>query len=198
MHTYMTINEWRCCLCFPKELSPRYLTKQNKKTKYWSVVYNMVTWILEKKKEAYIFISFLFLYHDHLDQGKQDICFSFIKCFRSENNDISLWMRVIGYLLKFVPLVQNMEKKNISKELLIRRTKWLLQSCLTLCNYSLLGFSVHEILWAKILEWGAMPFFWGSSLSRDWSHISYVSCIGRCDLYHKRHLGSLELNSKEE
>ena len=34
-------------------------------------------------------------------------------------------------------------------------------SCLTLCNHmvcSLLGFSVHGILQAKILEWVAIPF----------------------------------------
>ena len=189
MHTYMTINEWRCCLYFSKELSPRYLTKQNKKTKYWSVVYNMVTWILEKKKEAYIFISFLFLWHDHLDQGKQDICFSFIKCFRSENqwylfmneSDDQLFAEICPFSVKY-------GKENISKELLIHRTKWLLQSCLTLCNFSRLGFSVHEILQAKIREWVAMPFSRGSSWSRDWSCISYVSCIGRCDLYHKSQL----------
>ena len=90
-----------------------------------------------------------------------------------KTNEISLWMRVmISYLLKFVPLVQNMEKKNIYKELLISRTRWLLQSCPTLCNYSPLGSSVHEILWARILERVAMPFSWGSSWSRDWSHIS--------------------------
>ena len=36
------------------------------------------------------------------------------------------------------------------------------------------GFSVHGILWARILEWVAMPFSRGSSWSRDGS---WVSCI---------------------
>ena len=34
-----------------------------------------------------------------------------------------------------------------------------------------------------------MPSSRGSSLPRDWTHISYVSCIGRRVLYHQRHLG---------
>ena len=36
------------------------------------------------------------------------------------------------------------------------------------------GSSVHEILQARILEWVAIPFSWGSSQSRDWT---WVSCI---------------------
>ena len=58
----------------------------------------------------------------------------------------------------------------------------LLQSCPTLCesmDCSLPGTSVHEILEARKLEWVAMPFSRGSSQSRDWTHISYVSCLGR-------------------
>ena len=39
------------------------------------------------------------------------------------------------------------------------------------------------ILQAKILEWVAMPCSRGSSLGRDQSHISYVSCIGNRVLY---------------
>ena len=36
----------------------------------------------------------------------------------------------------------------------------------------------------RILEWVSMPSSRGSSWPRDWSHISYVSCIGRHVLYH--------------
>ena len=46
----------------------------------------------------------------------------------------------------------------------------LLQRCLTLCNpmdCSPLGFSVHGILQVRILEWVAIPFFWGPSQPRD-------------------------------
>ena len=69
-----------------------------------------------------------------------------------------------------------------------------LQSCPTLClpkDCSPLGLSVHGILQARILEWVAMSSSRGSSLSRDWTLISYVSCTGRWVLYHYRHLGSL-------
>ena len=62
-----------------------------------------------------------------------------------------------------------------------------LQLCLTLCdpmNHSLPGSSVHGILQARILEWVAIPFSRGSSQARDWTRISYVSCIGRQVLYH--------------
>ena len=64
--------------------------------------------------------------------------------------------------------------------------------CSTLCNpmdCSPPGSSVYGILQA-ILEWVAMPSCKGSSLLRDGSHVSSVSCIGRWVLYHSRHLGS--------
>ena len=74
----------------------------------------------------------------------------------------------------------------------------LLQSCLTLCNpvdCSPPGSSVHEILQVKILDWVAMPSSRESSQPRDWTHVSYVSCIGRQVLYHQSHLGSPERGS---
>ena len=67
-----------------------------------------------------------------------------------------------------------------------------LQSCLTLCDpmdCSTPGSSVLRIIQARILEWVAMPSFRGSSRPRDWTHIAYVSCIGRRVLYHYHHLG---------
>ena len=51
------------------------------------------------------------------------------------------------------------------------------QSCPTLwdpMDCSLPGFSVHEILQARILEWITMPFSRGSAQPRDWTQ---VSCI---------------------
>ena len=65
--------------------------------------------------------------------------------------------------------------------------------CPTLCqpmDYSPPGSSVHGILQARILEWVAMPSSRGSSQPRDWTCVSYISCIGRQVLYHLRHLGS--------
>ena len=44
------------------------------------------------------------------------------------------------------------------------------QSCPTLCNLMDCrppGSFVHGILQARILEWGAIPFSWGSSQARD-------------------------------
>ena len=41
------------------------------------------------------------------------------------------------------------------------------------------GSSVHEILQARMLEWGAMPSSRASSWLRDRIRISYVSCTGR-------------------
>ena len=61
------------------------------------------------------------------------------------------------------------------------------QSCPTLfdpmdCN--LLGSSVHWIFQVWILEWVAISSSRGSSWPRDQTHVSWVSCIGRCVLYH--------------
>ena len=41
------------------------------------------------------------------------------------------------------------------------------------------GSSVHGILHARILQWVAISYSRGSSWSRDQTHISCVSCIGR-------------------
>ena len=63
----------------------------------------------------------------------------------------------------------------------------LLQSCPTLCNpmdCSPPGSSVQGTFQARVLEWVAISFSRGSSSPKDWSHVSYVSCIGRWVLYH--------------
>ena len=68
-----------------------------------------------------------------------------------------------------------------------------LQSCLAVCDpmdCSPPGSSVPGILQARILEWAAMPSCMESSGPRDWTHVSYISCIGRWFLYHWCHLGS--------
>ena len=62
-----------------------------------------------------------------------------------------------------------------------------LQSCPTLYNptdYNLPGSSVHTILQAKILEWVATSSSRESSQASNWTHVSYVSCFGRCIVYH--------------
>ena len=60
------------------------------------------------------------------------------------------------------------------------------QSCPTLCNpidCSPPDSSVHGISQARTLEWVAMSSSRGSSQSRDHTHVSCVSCLGRCILY---------------
>ena len=52
------------------------------------------------------------------------------------------------------------------------------QSCLTLCDSvdcSPTGSSVHGILQARILEWGAIPFSRESSQPRDQTRVSYIA-----------------------
>ena len=51
-------------------------------------------------------------------------------------------------------------------------------------DFSPPGSSVHGILQAWILKWVATPSSRGSSLHRDQTDVSYVSCIGRWILYH--------------
>ena len=60
-------------------------------------------------------------------------------------------------------------------------------NCVRHCNpvdCSLMGFSVHGILQANLLEWVAMPSSTGSSQPRDGTWVSYTSCIGNQILYH--------------
>ena len=52
------------------------------------------------------------------------------------------------------------------------------------------GSSIHGIFQSALLEWVAMPSSRDSSQLRDPTHVSYVSCMGRCVLYHQHHRGS--------
>ena len=47
------------------------------------------------------------------------------------------------------------------------------QLCLTLC--APMGYRVHGILQAKILEWVAVPFYRGSSQFRDQTQVSRIA-----------------------
>ena len=52
------------------------------------------------------------------------------------------------------------------------------EPCPILCDpmdYSPSGFSVHGILQARILEWVALPFSWGSSQSWGWTWVSGIA-----------------------
>ena len=61
------------------------------------------------------------------------------------------------------------------------------QSCLALYNpmdYSPPGSIVHATSQARTLEWVAIPSSRGSFQPRNWTCVSYVSCISRRILYH--------------
>ena len=68
------------------------------------------------------------------------------------------------------------------------------QSCLTLCDlmdYSPPGSPVHGILQAKILQWVAMPFLRGSSLTRGSNlHLLLSPALARRFFTPKHFLGS--------
>ena len=51
-------------------------------------------------------------------------------------------------------------------------------------DYNLPGSSVHGIFLSRMLEWVAIPFSRGSSLPRDRTYTSFVSCAGRWVIYH--------------
>ena len=71
-------------------------------------------------------------------------------------------------------------------------------SCSILCDpmdCSPSGFSVHGIFQARILEWAAISYSWGSSQARDPNPVSCVSCIVRQILYH---CGTWEIQWKNE
>ena len=69
------------------------------------------------------------------------------------------------------------------------RMNWSQFNCYQMnCNPP--GSSVRVILQARILEWAAISSSKESSLSRDQTRVSHVSCIGSLGLYHVCHLGS--------
>ena len=57
----------------------------------------------------------------------------------------------------------------IIKTVIVKVTR----SCPTLCDP--VGYTVHGILQARTLEWGAFPFSRGSSQPRDWTHVSRIA-----------------------
>jgi len=73
------------------------------------------------------------------------------------------------------------------------------QLCPTLCGpvaCSPLSSSVHGILQAGILEWVAISSSRESSQPRDWTRVSYVSCIGRQVFYDYCRLSAVQSLSR--
>ena len=103
-----------------------------------------------------------------------------------------------GFVIKMIQklMARGCEKQIYIRTLLGKHVKFFvshvichaksLQSCLTLCNlmyYSLPDSFGYEILPAWILECVAMTSSRGSSRPKDWTCISYISCIDRWVLY---------------
>ena len=90
--------------------------------------------------------------------------------------------------------------ESLDVELWISGVKWsevkVSQSCLTLCNP--MACRVHGILQIRMLKWVAIPFSRGSSLPRDWTLVSYVSCIAGRFFTHWAIRGALTLPQKEK
>ena len=100
---------------------------------------------------------------------------------------IILIVVTVSWVYRFVKMYQIVHFKYIQVVCLHAK---LLQLCPTLCNpmnCSMLGSSIHGILWARILEQVVIPFSRGSSQPRDQTWVSYVPRIGRQVLYHQCH-----------
>ena len=60
-----------------------------------------------------------------------------------------------------------------TKNLNVKMKVKVIQSCLTLCDP--MGYTVHGILQARILEWVAVPFSRGSSQPRDQTQVPLIA-----------------------
>ena len=97
-----------------------------------------------------------------------------------------------GWFLSYLSIIFHFRKYNHSEIICSKNLKVLVvQSCLTLCDArdcSPPASSVQGILQARIAEWVALPPP-GDLPNSGIKPISlYVSCIGRCVLYHYCHL----------
>ena len=89
--------------------------------------------------------------------------------------DLSTFVRGRGYMCIYMGYICRgyICMKRMKVKVLV------IQSCQTHCDpmdCSPPGSSVHGVLQARILKWVAIPFFRGSSQSRD---LTWVSCIAR-------------------
>ena len=106
---------------------------------------------------------------------------------------ISRWHLTLGKikLLSFLfysPLPK--QRKCGNKENILPWGRACVHACCSSSNpmdYSPPGSSLHGIFQARILEWMVIPSSRGSSPPRDWTHVSYFSCIGRRVHYHYHH-----------
>ena len=100
-------------------------------------------------------------------------------------NKVSKWSAATGFELVTWPKIGQWAPEASSSYVCVPAKS--LQSFPTLCNpmdRSPPGSSVPGILQARTLQWVAVPSSRGSSPPRDWTPISYISCIGGRILYH--------------
>ena len=65
-----------------------------------------------------------------------------------------------------------MASKDVRTQTLEKKVK-VAQSCTTLCDP--MGYTVHRILQATVLEWVAFPFSRASSQPRDQTQLSHIA-----------------------
>ena len=98
--------------------------------------------------------------------------------FKTQTKNSSIWIQTPNRFSCVVVFKGKSWPANLFRFMLAK----LLQSCLTLCDpmdHSLPGSSVHGILQGRILEWVAISSSRAYSWSRDQTHVSCISCIGR-------------------
>ena len=78
----------------------------------------------------------------------------------------------------FILLIFKLSPRDMTTGVTMKKWSDVTQSCPTLCDpmdCSLPGSSIHWIFQARILEWVAVSFSRGSSWSRDWTRVSYIT-----------------------
>ena len=104
-----------------------------------------------------------------------------------------IWLK--GYIQPFICFVNRALLKNSCAHLLrwqnfvVAATIYYVHACV-LSRSWLFATLCTVASQARIMEWVAVPYSRGSSQSRDWTCVSYVSSIGKQVLYHWHHLGS--------
>ena len=105
-------------------------------------------------------------------------------CFHFNQYLLDIW---IDSLFKLLLLKRKHRRKQWKYSHSWTMHAKLLQSRLTLCDPMVCsppGSSIYGVFQARILEWVAMPLSRVSSQPKDWTHVSYISCIGKWVLYH--------------
>ena len=103
-------------------------------------------------------------------------------------DDTSRWEKENLSFLFYSPLPK--QRKCGNRENILPWCRACVRACCSSSNpmdYSPPGSSLHGIFQARILEWTVIPSSRGSSPPRDWTHVSYFSCIGRRVHYHYHH-----------